>query len=623
MTFLAPAAFALSLLAGPIVVMYMLRSRRMRTPVSSTLLWLPGERNLSASMPWQPLRFSLLLALQLLALLLLLLAVARPARATALPLGEHTVLILDASASMQAAEPDGRTRIEIARAKAAEAVDQLSPGKRMSVIAAGPEAEVVLSGSSDRRALLAAINGVEATDGTADAEAAFALGASLETADTPTVLLFYSDGAISPEARESAPSTLVHVQTGTPLPNVAVERIAVTPSGAGWDAFVRVSNEGAAAVDAALEFVAGETVVARVPVRVEPRSGVDLTAALPAIAGGAVGARLTGARARGGDATVNALAADDQASTLLDRGSGLKVLLVTKGNVFLEAFVGSLPGAELTVADEPVPPTGQSLAIYDGIAPPAEPAVPSIVIAAPGGAPGVTATGKLELPIVTFVQPREPILDQVDLSALAIRVAQQVSAPRMDVLAAAGDDPMLLAGVPGGTRMAYVAFALSDSNLPVQVAFPLLFGNLVTWLTRGDAPDQAELVAGDELPLSIPGGATSFTVRGPGGTTTRPVDRDRFEDTARAGIYRIAYEGADGTLGEESFALGIPAGESNLDPVTVGGGGAGGLASDRSLRGLRAYGPGLLALVLVVLLVEWWEGYGRPRRMRRAAGAAA
>ncbi len=39
MQFLTPALLGLAALAGPIVVLYMLRLRRREVPISSTLLW--------------------------------------------------------------------------------------------------------------------------------------------------------------------------------------------------------------------------------------------------------------------------------------------------------------------------------------------------------------------------------------------------------------------------------------------------------------------------------------------------------------------------------------------------------------------------------------------------------
>src|SRR6266550_4321559 len=78
MSFLAPIALTLGLLAVPIIVLYMLKLRRREVEVSSTLLWQLLLRDREANAPWQRLRRNLLLILQLLLLIALVLALARP-----------------------------------------------------------------------------------------------------------------------------------------------------------------------------------------------------------------------------------------------------------------------------------------------------------------------------------------------------------------------------------------------------------------------------------------------------------------------------------------------------------------------------------------------------------------
>src|SRR6185436_16884565 len=85
-------------------MLHILRPRRPPVEVSSTFLWRAVARPVSVAAPWQKLRPSALLVLQLLAVALLAAAVAQPVRPTAARLAEHTVFILDASGSMAAAD---------------------------------------------------------------------------------------------------------------------------------------------------------------------------------------------------------------------------------------------------------------------------------------------------------------------------------------------------------------------------------------------------------------------------------------------------------------------------------------------------------------------------------------
>src|SRR5438094_1928946 len=93
--FLNPWALALAALGGGIVLLYILKLRRTRVVVGSTLLWERSVRDYRANAPWQKLQRNLLLYLQLAAVLLLTLALARPFIFGTALTGGRTVLIVD------------------------------------------------------------------------------------------------------------------------------------------------------------------------------------------------------------------------------------------------------------------------------------------------------------------------------------------------------------------------------------------------------------------------------------------------------------------------------------------------------------------------------------------------
>ena len=95
-----PAALGLLALAIPVLLLHVLKPRREQRTVASTFLWRSVAQPVSAAKPWQRLRPSVLLLLQLLAVALLAVAVADPVRVTDAPLSAHTVFIIDASGSM-------------------------------------------------------------------------------------------------------------------------------------------------------------------------------------------------------------------------------------------------------------------------------------------------------------------------------------------------------------------------------------------------------------------------------------------------------------------------------------------------------------------------------------------
>ena len=164
MTLLAPLGLLAALLAIPIVIIHMLRPRRPRTTVSSLMHWQGLKTPISATQPWQRLRWSLLFLLQIAVVALLALALAQPAQVAA-----HTVFIIDASGSMSSS--DGRPdRITDAKERALSLRDEIPENGSASVVVAAPHPTVLLDKSEDRADFSRAIDSIRTSAGRADFE---------------------------------------------------------------------------------------------------------------------------------------------------------------------------------------------------------------------------------------------------------------------------------------------------------------------------------------------------------------------------------------------------------------------------------------------------------------------
>jgi len=175
-----------------LVILYFLKLRRIPREVSSTLLWKKAIQDLQANAPFQKLRRNLLLFLQLIILGLILLALAQPRSTATASAGQKLVILIDRSASMRAVDGDlsrssGITRLEVAKERAIGMVEGLaSPSlfedaekaDEAMVIAFDRSAEIVLQFTSDKAALVAAINGIVQTDGPSSIEEAYRLAQS-------------------------------------------------------------------------------------------------------------------------------------------------------------------------------------------------------------------------------------------------------------------------------------------------------------------------------------------------------------------------------------------------------------------------------------------------------------
>src|SRR5262245_23838856 len=148
MSFLAPLALGLGVIAGPIILLYMLRLRRREVQVSSTLLWQQLLRDREANAPWQRLRRNLLLLLQLLILAALVIALARPFVEVPTVTTGRIALLIDASASMNATDVEPN-RFEAAKQQAVSIVDTLGAQDSLAVIRVAEQPEVVENYAND------------------------------------------------------------------------------------------------------------------------------------------------------------------------------------------------------------------------------------------------------------------------------------------------------------------------------------------------------------------------------------------------------------------------------------------------------------------------------------------
>ena len=599
MSFLIPAAFGLAALGGPLIVLYMLRSRRPRVEVASTMLWEMAEIPVSSAVPWQRLRWTPLLLLQLAVLATFVVTLARPFYRERTLLGPHTVFVVDTSGSMAMAD-----RIGTARERALALTDDLSEANQVSVVEAGTHPRVPVAFARDRELVAEAIGSLQAGGGRADLSTAIRLARGLATPDRPTNVLIFSDGGDGPLPEEPVAGAEM-VRFDDFGPNLAISAWSLEPSTEGTTrAFLNVSNFGAEDRSVQAEVSVNGLTAGLLELDVPALSSARLTAPIDAGPGDLVSVRLRDNQ--------DALPLDDGASLIIGSGPEKLVAVAGDGSPFLEALVDAVPGFTTEGEGE------GDIAIVDrGPLPEIE--RPTWLIAPDSVPEGVIVSELAGNLAVTYQRPGEPILDSVDLSEMVVGEAHVVEAPRWLQLVRSGDVPLILLGDVNGHRVAYFTFDLTRSNLPVQVGFPILGARILEWLGGSSAGSVSTDLAGVSIPISAPAGTVARVTMPDGSVRNLTEGAVEFADTAQPGLYRVEYVGEDdqvlpGVTAVRTFVPDESAGDSRLivtsGQVTE--------ASEASTR-LREWAPWVIAVALLLMAVEWWVGHQRPFLRRAVA----
>ena len=555
MPFTSPLALLGLLFIPAVLGMYMLKLRRDRAVVSSTLLWSRLLTDVEANAPWQRLRRSLLLLLQLLLVAIIALLAARPFLERPAGLARDIVLVMDTSASMGATDVSP-TRLGAAKVAAIDALRDLPTGGRVSVIAADRTARIVVNETTDLGRVRQALDELQPSTMPGNLGDALELASKLAARAGDAQVLVATDAAIAtlPTTKVGAPVKVLPV--GRDRKNQAIVALAVkaAPSSVTRSIFVSVANLDIESAQRRLEVWGdGHLLEARdLTLDAQARSDVVIDDVPNGVR--AIEIRLVG-HDPASDAAPDHLAIDDQAWAVIPADRTRLVLVVGDGDPYLETALSYLPDVELygVTPAEYGPATTRKdgrpwdLVIFEGSLPATLPDGPMLAIAPPRTSPLGEVDGTLKDPGIGSLSPDEPVLQYVDLSTTHIAQAAQLVLPdwARTVIPGPNGAPLLYVGRRLGLPTAVLAFEPRQSDLPLQVAFPILIANLTGELLGGSAAPTEALAPGTPVTLTIPGGASGLTVARPDGSTVDLVPAATggatvtFARTDLLGVYTV------------------------------------------------------------------------------------
>jgi hypothetical protein len=533
MSFLAPLAAVLAVTLPAIVALYFLKIRRPTRIVPALHLWPDQIRDRQANVPWQRLRPSWLLFLQLLAAAVLVAAAVQPALPAGAALARHSIVLIDASASMQATDVTP-SRLDVAKRQVNALIDQLGPTDRMTVIAVGPVARIVASVTGDRDTLHRAVNGIAASNGAADLSAALAMAAGLVRAGDDARAYLFSDGIVQPLRASFAaglPFPVDYHRVGVSGENVGLTSLTVRTSALSRAGYLHVQNFGQQPHSVSVEWRGDGHLLDLRPLTLAAGQAQDLIFPVPADAT-SVTAHLAGS---------DIFALDDTATAVARTPRAFHVLLVTPGNVFLEQALRLRSDLQIDVVAPAAyrASAAYALTVFDRYSPAVLPDGPLVMVDPPAGSAlaGGQAVG---IGRVRAVDAGDPLLANVDLQDVHVARSPDLrnSIFGRPLVSSLQTPLVLLRDEP--FRQVLVGFDLHESDLPLRIAFPILVQNLSEWLLPPSVPSHSFHPA-EAVTIVPESGATSVSVLRPDGSRRALAAGSiaTFADTDPTGLYTV------------------------------------------------------------------------------------
>lgn len=610
MTFLGlPPATLLALfgaVAAVTTILYVLKLRRRAVAVPFARIWDSVLKDKESSELFSQLKRWLSLLLQLALVAAMVLALGDPRLGVGATTGRNVVVLVDASASMKATD-ETPSRLERAKAEVRRFVKGLGAADRAVIVQMDVLPTPLCTLTGEISELEGAIDRVRASDTRADLARALAFAEDSLRGLSNAEIVLVTDGALAvPES--AAPSVPVSVlpvgkgETNVAITEFSARRYPLDKSRV--EVMLELTNTNDRPVEVELTLYGDGVVIDVTRLRLGPNE--RLPRFYPDVAGAS---RRLEAEVSLAGGKKDDLPADDRAHALMPERKRARVLVVTRGNTYLEAALLLDEYLDVTYIEPDAYPPRESfdVTVLDGVAPPLERHTGSALYLNP---PASGSPVALEKPIRDFGfdvwDRRHAILRFTALGDVQVARGFRLKPDKADkVLGASELGPILVAGARNGQRFVVLGFDPRDSDFVLRPAWPLFVLSTIDHFLEEDTGYLSSYRTGESWRIPAPSGVDSAELVIPGGgKVTVPVREGRaayFGD--RAGFYTLRTGGQEHVFAanlsdhEESRIAprrDLEIGKKRLAVASIGNPGV-----RRRLWALLLFG------VVVVSVIEW------------------
>jgi hypothetical protein len=598
------------------VALYLLDRSRRKLVVSTLRFWIAAEQPAVAArrrriqQPWS-------LLLQLVSMALLLLAIAQLRLGSPLAAGRNHVIVLDTS-SWMAARSGNRTLMDVARDRARQYLRALPARDHVMLVRADAMATPATTFEPDRRKVEAAIAASQpgSTALNVDQALAFARHIQAQEGRRAGEIALIGPGRTAPRDPGTAPTpprNLRVISIADNVENVGLRKVGMRRAGGNsdtWEIFALVRNYGAKphTVTVALDFGppgrAGRVAAGAESITLAPGAEKETAFEYKTAAAGILGVTLS---------PRDSFAGDDHAELELPAQPSLHVIVYSAQPELLRPALAATPRVTAVYRrPDEYRPDDKGLLILDRFVPPQRPSADSIWIDPPSAGSPVPVRGRADAVQFSGWNSAHPAAAGLHTHDFKLDHATIFEAGAADGRVAEVEAGPIIVTRTGTPKIAVLGFHPALSAMRYELATPLLFANLLRWMSpeifrRSEISGAS--VGAVKLVMDKESAAPDVKVTGDDGSAVPFTMRDRtlnFFSAAPGGVKVVAGDR------EYLYSLTLPElWDSKWTPPTEARSGV--PRFTQVFETSRDLWPWLALLGGIGLLVEWYL-YGRFRR---------
>ena len=242
---------------------------------------------------------------------------------------------------------------------------------------------------------------------------------------------------------------------------------------------------------------------------------------------------------------------DNSAYLALSGSKDIWVLLVSKGNYFLEKILEAYPNVMVNSMSEIMPSSWEEqtirhdIVIIDRMDFPAIGRGNFLLIDSFSPSIPIKSEGRVVFPGTFFWEKENPLMENIDMDGVIIEQASKLRADKgAKAIVESPQTGLMYTYEDKGIRAVFLGFDINRSDLPLKIAFPVMISNIINWLNPNKLISSTlKTRPGEPIDIYLSPETTTISTLAPDerwerhDVTTNPF---QYRDTDKVGIYTIS-----------------------------------------------------------------------------------